>query len=200
MVHLVHTVPLYCTGTNTVCKRTETRFHDPYHLGLPSCAFKTFFEPLVCLPQTVHLYCVKISTICKRTKTSFHLRLVTYGMFSANMHLYCTNTNIVSKWTKTRFHMTISWRSSIWCVQDDFRAYGTFGTNRAPISVKISTISKRTQTNINLSLVTKGYHQVHPKWFSEPMVRSAQTVHLSCVKISTISKWNETSFLLSLIT
>jgi gamma-glutamylcysteine synthetase len=35
---------------------------------------------------------------------------------------------------------------------------------------------------------------------SEPVVRSAQTVHLSCVKISTISKQTESSDHLSLIT
>ena len=35
---------------------------------------------------------------------------------------------------------------------------------------------------------------------SEPMVRSAQTVHRSCVKISTISKWTEMSFQFSFIT
>ena len=33
---------------------------------------------------------------------------------------------------------------------------------------------------------------------SEPMVRSTQTVHLSCVKISTISERNKISFHLSL--
>jgi hypothetical protein len=38
------------------------------------------------------------------------------------------------------------------------------------------------------------------KMISEPMVRSAQTVHLSCGKIDTISQWNETSFHLSLVT
>jgi hypothetical protein len=32
---------------------------------------------------------------------------------------------------------------------------------------------------------------------SEPMVRSAQTVHLPCVKICTISQWNEMSIHLS---
>jgi hypothetical protein len=31
------------------------------------------------------------------------------------------------------------------------------------------------------------------KMFSEPMVRSTQTVHLSCIKISTISEWKELS-------
>jgi hypothetical protein len=38
------------------------------------------------------------------------------------------------------------------------------------------------------------------KIISEPVVRSAQTVHLSCVKISTISKWTESNFHLSLVT
>jgi hypothetical protein len=33
---------------------------------------------------------------------------------------------------------------------------------------------------------------------SKPMVRFAQTVHLSCVKINTISKWTKTSFQLTL--
>jgi hypothetical protein len=34
----------------------------------------------------------------------------------------------------------------------------------------------------------------------EPLVRSMQTVHLSCIKITTISKWTEPSFHLSLVT
>jgi hypothetical protein len=38
------------------------------------------------------------------------------------------------------------------------------------------------------------------KMISNPTVRSAQTVHLSCVKIRTISKWSEMSFNLSLVT
>jgi hypothetical protein len=38
------------------------------------------------------------------------------------------------------------------------------------------------------------------KTIFEPMVRSTQTMHLSCIKISTISKWTKRSFQLSLIT
>jgi hypothetical protein len=34
----------------------------------------------------------------------------------------------------------------------------------------------------------------------KPMVRSVQTVHLSCIKISTISKRTKMTFLLSIIT
>jgi hypothetical protein len=33
----------------------------------------------------------------------------------------------------------------------------------------------------------------------EAVVRSAQTVHLSCIKITTIFEWNESSFHLSLV-
>jgi hypothetical protein len=59
------------------------------------------------------------------------------------VHLYCTDTNTVSKRTKTRFHMTHSPRSSIGCVQHDFRANGTFDQTAHVSCVKISTISKR---------------------------------------------------------
>jgi hypothetical protein len=48
------------------------------------------------------------------------------------VHLYCTDTYTVSKRTETRLHMTHSSRSSIGCVQDNFRSDGTFDTNRAP--------------------------------------------------------------------
>jgi hypothetical protein len=103
MVCLVQTVHLSCTNTNTVSKRTKTRFHithvtyefhqvrpklftslwyfqckpctylvsrlalspnrpnrappDPCHLGLPSGASKTIYEPMVRLTQTEHLSC-----------------------------------------------------------------------------------------------------------------------------------------------
>jgi hypothetical protein len=48
------------------------------------------------------------------------------------VQLYCTDTNTVSKWTKRRFHMTHSPRTSVECIQDDFRSDGTFHTNRTP--------------------------------------------------------------------
>jgi hypothetical protein len=77
MVRSAQTVHLYCTDTNTVSKRTETRFHNTHHLGLPSGACKTISEPTVRLVKTAHLSCVKISTISKQTQTSFNLSLVT---------------------------------------------------------------------------------------------------------------------------
>jgi hypothetical protein len=49
------------------------------------------------------------------------------------VHLYCNDTDTISKWTEIRFHMTHPPRSSIGCIQDDCWAYGTLGTNCAPI-------------------------------------------------------------------
>ena len=78
MVPLTQIVHLSCTDTNTVSKRTETRFDkDPCYLGVPSGVSKMTSEPMVCSAQTLHLSCVKISTISKQTETSFHLSLVT---------------------------------------------------------------------------------------------------------------------------
>jgi hypothetical protein len=58
--------------------------------------------------------------------------------------------------------------------------------------VKISTISKQTQTRFPLSLITQEYRRVRPK--REPMVRSAQTVHQYCIDTNTVSKRIGTRF------
>jgi hypothetical protein len=42
--------------------------------------------------------------------------------------------------------------------------------------IKISTISKRIEMSIHLSLITTEFYRVHPKGF-ELVVRSAQIVH-----------------------
>jgi hypothetical protein len=69
------------------------------------------------------------------------------------------------------FPMTHSPRSSIGCVLDDFHAYGTFGTNRAPILCHhLAVLSGASKT------------------ISEPMVRSVQTMHLYCIDTNAVSK------------
>ena len=50
------------------------------------------------------------------------------------MHLYCAEINTISKQTEMSFDLTLVPRSIIGCSQNDFRAYGTFGANYAPIS------------------------------------------------------------------
>ena len=71
-------------------------------------------------------------------------------------------------------------RSSIGCVQNDFRACGTFCTNHAPI---LRQYYHYLQTDRNELSVQPRYLVVRSgasKMIPEPMVRLAQTVHLSC--------------------
>jgi hypothetical protein len=110
------------------------------------------------------------------------------------VHIYCIDTNKVSKHIETRFHMTHSPRSSIGCVQHDFRADGTFDTNRAPF---LHQDYHYLQTDLN-KLPFEAHHLgVSPgasKTISEPMVRSVQTVHLYCTNTNTVSKRIEMRF------
>jgi aminoglycoside N3'-acetyltransferase len=147
MERLVQTVHLYCTDTNTVSKRTKTRFHMTHsptssigyvHADFRACGmFGANRAPILHkhlhylqtdrneLPLEPRHLGVPLSA--SETISEPMLRLV------QTMHLYCTVTNTVSKRTETRFHMTHSPTSSIGYVHDDFRAYGMFGANRAPL-------------------------------------------------------------------
>jgi hypothetical protein len=90
--------------------------------------------------------------------------------------------------------------SSIRCVQNEFRAYGTFGTNRAPI---LHQDSHYLQTDQNAHLLESRHLGVPPsasKMISNPMVRLAQTMHLSCTDTNTVSKWTKTRFHMTHVT
>jgi hypothetical protein len=121
------------------------------------------FEPMVCSAQTAHL--VKICSISKRTKISFHLSLVTYEFcqvrFLGLWYVWCKPSTYIAP------TLTLS--------QDEPKRHSTWPTH---LGVPLGAF----------------------KTISEPMVRLAQTAHLSCIKISTISKWTQTSFHLSLVT
>jgi hypothetical protein len=73
-----------------------------------------------------------------------------------------------------------STRSSIGCVQNDFWAYDTFDANREPM-LRQHWHYLLTDRNV---LPLKPHHLVVPsgasKTISEPTIRLAQTVHLSC--------------------
>jgi hypothetical protein len=147
MVGSSQTLHLYCTGSNTVCKQTESRFHMTHsprssiecvqHDFRSDGTFDTNRTPL--LRQDYHY----LQTDSNKLLLEPHHLGVSSGMSKTNsepmvrlaqtLHLYCTDSNIVTKRTETRFHITHSPRSSIGCIQDDFRADGTFDTNHAPI-------------------------------------------------------------------
>jgi hypothetical protein len=87
-------------------------------------------------------------------------------------------------------------RSSIRCVKNDFWARVTFGANRAPILLKLSTISKRTESSMHLSLVTLEYHRMCPKWFlsqwyvwRKPCTYLASRLPLSPNGVNRASTW-----------
>jgi hypothetical protein len=198
---------------------------EPHHLGVPSGASKMIFVPMVRSAQTLHISCIKISTISNEL-------------------------NQASTWASSP-------RSITWCVQNNFWTYGMFSTNHAPIlnrqrhylqmdqnmiphdprhlgdrsgaSKIIFEVVVRSAQTIHLSCDMFGpnyapilhrhsdylqmdrneipqdpCHLVVPsgasKMISKPAVRSAQTVHLSCVKISTIFKRTKSSIHLRLVT
>jgi hypothetical protein len=110
-------------------------------------------------------------------------------------------------------------RSTIRCIEKDLWAYGTFGTDHAPILhqdrpkrfLSLWYVWRKPCTYLALRLTLSPnklkWHstwQTSPRRFptmiSERMVHSTQTVHLSCVKVSTISKRNEISIHLHLVT
>jgi hypothetical protein len=49
------------------------------------------------------------------------------------VHLSCVKISTISKWTQPTFHFSLTPKSTIDCVQNDFWAYRTFGANHAPI-------------------------------------------------------------------
>ena len=85
-------------------------------------------------------------------------------------------------------------RSSIGCVENDFRAYGTFAANRAPILRQDYHFHQMDQNEMLVDPRHLGVPPGASKTISEPMVRLAQTVHLSCTNTNTVAKRIETSF------
>jgi hypothetical protein len=75
-----------------------------------------------------------------------------------------------------------------------------FGANRAPILHQHQHSLQMDQNEIPHDSRHLGVPSGASKMISEAVVRSAQTVHLSCVKINTISERTESSFHLSIVT
>jgi hypothetical protein len=74
----------------------------------------------------------------------------------------------------------------------------TFSANRATILCQDLHYLQMDRNELSFETHHLGVPSGVSKTIYKPMIRSAQTVHLSCIKISTISKWTETSFHLSL--
>jgi hypothetical protein len=139
-----------------------------HHLGVLSGACKMISEPTICLAQTVHLSCTNTNTISKWTKTrvdmthvnlEFHrvrpkpflvLWYVSHKQCSyiASRLALCSNgLNRASTWASSP-------KSTIGCVQNDFLPMVRSAQTMHLCCVKISTITKWTESSIRLSLVT----------------------------------------------
>jgi hypothetical protein len=177
---------------------------EPRQLRVPSWASKMILSLCYVSAQTVHLSCTDTNTISKWTKMIFHMTHITLEFhrehptwFLSLWYVRCKScTNIASRlalcpnglnWAST---WALSPRSIIGCVKNDFWAYGTFGANRANILHR----NEIPHDPSHLVVTSRA-----SKMISEPVVCSAQSVHLSCFKISTISKRTESSFHLSLV-
>jgi hypothetical protein len=119
---------------------------EPCRLGVQSGASKTIFEPIVCLAQTMHLSCAEINILqmdqnelpldprhlgvsLGASKTTFEPMV----HWMQTEHLSCAEINIVSKWTENELPLDQHHLEVPWGAQNDFRANGMFGANRAPI-------------------------------------------------------------------
>ena len=110
------------------------------------------------------------------------------------MHLSCTDTNNVPKQKEARFHITHVTRSSFGCVQNDFRAYGTFDANRAPTLRQDLQYVLKDRNELPLEPGHLLVATSASKMISDPMVRLARTMHLSCTDTNTDSKRKEARF------
>jgi hypothetical protein len=110
----------------------------------------------------------------------------------------CTYLALRLTLSLNRLKQSLTWstppRSTIWCAQSDFRAFGTFGANLAPI-LRLDQHYLQTDWNeLPLDTHHLGVPLGVPKMISMPLVHSMQIVHLSCVEINTISERTKTSF------
>jgi hypothetical protein len=91
-------------------------------------------------------------------------------------------------------------RSTIGCVPNGLWAYGMFDTNYAPILQQHYHCLQMDREEIPHDPHHLGVLSGASKMISKPTVRSAPTVHLSCIKLSIIYIRNESCFHLSLVT
>jgi hypothetical protein len=185
-----------------------------HKLGVLSGAFKMIFEPMVCLAQTMHLSCTDTNNVSKWTKTRFHMTHITYEFHRVRPKLFlslryiqckpCTylgsRLSLSPNGPKQAFSWALSPRRTIECVQNDFWAYGMFGANHAHILQWNKHHLQTDQNEIPDDPRHLGAASGVSETISEPMVRLAQTMHLSCNETNTVSKQTETRFQMTHVT
>jgi hypothetical protein len=115
---------------------------------------------MVCLGQTMHLSCTYIAP---------------------TITLSPNGPKLDSTWPTSP-------RTSILCVQNIFCVYGPFGANSTPILRQDQHYLQMRWNELPLEPRHLGVPSGVSKTIFEPMVRSAQTMHLYCTDTNTISK------------
>jgi hypothetical protein len=163
---------------------------------------------MVRLEQIVDLSCTDTNTISKWTETRFYMTHVTYEFHRVRPKWFLRLCYVWFKlWIYLAPRLTLSpngpkrdstWhtspRSSIGCVQIDFRAYGTFDANRAPILYQDEHNLQTNRDELPFYPRHLGVPSGVSKMISEPMVRLAQIMQLLCTETNTISKRIEMRF------
>jgi hypothetical protein len=110
-------------------------------------------------------------------------------------HTYLAPTKTFSpdgaQWDST---WSMSPRSSIGCLQNDFQPYGTFDTICATILRQDYNYLQTDWNELPLEPRHLGVPSSVSKMISKPMIRLAQTMHVSCTDTYTVSKQTETRF------
>jgi hypothetical protein len=168
--------------------------------------------PVVYSVQIVHLPCAEINTLCKQVEMTFRLTHVTQEFHRVRRKRFLSVLHVQRKaCTYLGLRLTLSpkgskhastWprspKGSIGCAQNDFWAYYAFGANDAPVLRQNWHYLQMDRNNLLFVSSHLGVPLGVPKMISEPMVRSSQTVHLSCAEINNISKCTETGFQLTM--
>jgi hypothetical protein len=115
--------------------------------------------------------------------------MISYPMvcLAQTVHLSCVNISIISNELTQASTWASSPRSTIGCVQNDFRAYGMFSTIHAPILHRHQHYLQMDQNKILHDPCHLGVPSGASKAISKNLVCSSQTMHQSCVEIGTIS-------------
>jgi hypothetical protein len=173
--------------------------HDPHYLGVLSSASKTTSELMVChlgVPKRASTWACHLGVPSGASKQFLSLLYV--------WRKPCTYLALTLTPSPNGLRQDLTWptspRSSIGCVQNDFRSYSTFGASRAPILCQYLHYLQMDWNKLPLEPRHLGVSSGVSKMISDPIVHLAQTVHLSCLNTNTVYKLIKTRFKMTHVT
>jgi hypothetical protein len=146
-VCLAQTVLLSCKDTNNISKQNKTRFHMTqvtlgYHRVRPKWFLRMWYVRHKLCTYLASRLALSLNGLNWASLEPNHLGVPPVASITISepmvyltqtMHLSCTDTTLSPNGPKWDSTWPTSPRSSIGCVQNNFKACGTFGANWAPI-------------------------------------------------------------------